>query len=188
MKESKQPTIWHYLVWGLIVGWIGSFIIIKFKYIFESSGFLIVGVVMGLTTGISNYSFRKSIFSILAGLTIGILLFNNHLHIVGQDFLYYLPPLLFWYAAAITLCLTIFDLKKEGILICTLLSLMMSYVATGIIYALGWFSIGASIGKSFTCYQSVDTPQIIVGMIAITLFNITMNFSQWRNPSNIRTQ
>lgn len=219
MQSIKKPTIWRYLIWGLVIGGLGSFAVVKFalsdvlsktkifqqifgmdfsyemtniqgnnfewnyyRYALDFLRFLFVGFIMGIMVGISNYSIRKTIYSVLAGLIAGIFVFNYYSCISDQSFLYHVSPLLFWYAAAIILCLSIIEFKNRTILIHSFLSLIIALLVAIIVHILGWFSLGITIGRGFAG-RTTDAPQIAVGIIAMTFFNIAINFNYWKKLS-----
>lgn len=181
--EFEKPSAWRYIFLGLLIGWLGSFVIIKF-ILPDLIRFLLVGVFMGLAVGISNASIIKTVFSLLGGLIAGIFVFTYYAHLAHQEFLYQLPPLLFWYGTAIILCLIVVNRKEKDMLIHAVQSFFASLIVAVIVYALSWLSVGITLGIGLAGSKSADIPQIVVGTIAITLFNLSINIGtyQWKQP------
>ena len=148
MENIKKPTIWHYLFWGLIIGWIGSWLVVQllfkfhiitktpifhgifgpnfrydainkygpcgnkyyYEYIIELVVLIIMGAVLGLTVGISNRSFKKTIYAVLGGIFAGSIIPYFYSNMQTEPFYSFrnnIPNLLFWHAATIILFLAV---------------------------------------------------------------------------------
>ncbi len=217
MECTNRPTIWRYLIWGLIIGLIGSLFLAKYfmiqdmskyvcfqklfgtsfafeaidnygntyakqyyEYISELLALPMIGIILGVTVGISNCSFRTTFFAISGGILAGSIIPYFYPNLVTEPFfLENIPNLLFWYATSITIFLTTLNFKKKNIWLLTIISLILSFLVTRFIYFVGWLSLFASIGEGFAG-RSSEAPQILVGIIAIALLNVTINLPQWK--------
>lgn len=191
MVDFDRPNIWDFLIWGLVISSIGVFVIVKVASpdavtnAAEIIRYLIVGVIMGLAAGISNYSLKRTIFAVSGGLIAGTACFL-YTYLFAEPYRGLLPAFLthivysfFWYAIAIILSLVAADIRKKEMQWDILLPMTTSIVVIFVFVILNRFmSIFAWVFVSFTNRESVDILMYPV-VFAMALLNVTINIRRW---------